>query len=153
MFNDNARSCVTRKWCFWSLISGCSEKSWGWWSIILRAQILDCRSLGRLNFISRRLIFYGFSEWYLLHITFWCPDFWKIFARYIWVFEAFPFLLTVPFPSSPPGRLLIVNIITTKIDATRSYRWLQGGSVKGAIHSQLNWTSLLCDVIPDGKTE
>jgi hypothetical protein len=26
-------------------------------------------------------------------------------------------------------------------------------SVKGAIHSQLNWAILLCDVIPDGKTE
>ena len=26
-------------------------------------------------------------------------------------------------------------------------------SVKGAIHSQLNWTILMCDVIPDGKSE
>ena len=25
--------------------------------------------------------------------------------------------------------------------------------LKGAIHSQLNWAILLCDVIPDGKTE
>jgi hypothetical protein len=25
--------------------------------------------------------------------------------------------------------------------------------IKGAIHSQLNWAILLCDVIPDGKTE
>jgi len=24
---------------------------------------------------------------------------------------------------------------------------------KGPIHSQLNWAILLCDVIPDGKTE
>jgi hypothetical protein len=26
-------------------------------------------------------------------------------------------------------------------------------SVKGALHSQLNWAILLCDVVPDGKTE
>ena len=26
-------------------------------------------------------------------------------------------------------------------------------SQKGAIHSQLNWAILLCDVIPDEKTE
>jgi len=25
--------------------------------------------------------------------------------------------------------------------------------IKGAIHSQLNWAILLCDVIPDGKYE
>ena len=25
--------------------------------------------------------------------------------------------------------------------------------LKGAIHSQLNWAILLCDVVPDGKTE
>jgi len=25
--------------------------------------------------------------------------------------------------------------------------------VKGAIHSQLNWAILLCDFIPDGKSE
>jgi len=25
--------------------------------------------------------------------------------------------------------------------------------LKGAIHSQLNWAILVCDVIPDGKTE
>jgi len=28
-----------------------------------------------------------------------------------------------------------------------------GITVKGAMHSQLNWAILLCDVIPDGKTE
>jgi len=99
---------------------------------MLRAQIPDCRSLGRLNFISWRLIFYGSSVWYLLHITFWCPDFWQICARYILVFEASPFLLTVPFSLQPlwpmTGRLLVANVMTTKIDATRSYRWMQEGS-------------------------
>jgi len=28
------------------------------------------------------------------------------------------------------GRLQVANIVTTKIDATRSYRWMQGGGVK-----------------------
>jgi hypothetical protein len=34
-------------------------------------------------------------------------------------------------------------------------KWMARGGVvvKGAIHSQLNWAILLCDVIPDGKTE
>jgi len=30
---------------------------------------------------------------------------------------------------------------------------MQTVHVKGAIHCQLNWAILLCDVVPDGKTE
>ena len=61
------------------------------------------------------------------------------------------------FTKSPQPSVLKRQGLQSRRQTRRRYKALSSGSisvsVKRPLHSQLNWAILLCDVIPDGKTE